>query len=178
MDSQDTTDQGAYTPTLTQDRGIPLNMGPDKMKHNMIDMAPEALYGILKLVIRLHVRVDLTVLLHDKSRVLIDITVSSKPPATLAVVIAIASNMPNTSAPPTGYGAGTGATADILEDTDALCTGKRTWGAKLAVPCHISTCFLPGVGWVCSLIIGASYGMVGLCDTSPLFSRNGQTIKH
>ena len=76
MDAQDTTDQGAYTPPLTLDRGILLNMGLDMMKHNMINMAHKALYGILDLRMLLQVRVDMTGLLHDKSRVLTDTTVS------------------------------------------------------------------------------------------------------
>ena len=82
----------------------------------------------------LHRMIDMTLFLHDKSRVLTDIIVFSRRLATReVVVVAVTSTIPKYVGPHTGYESRPRATADKLEDTDAILTGNSIWGAKLAV---------------------------------------------
>lgn len=57
----------------------------------------------------------------------------------MAVVLAVTSNILNKSDLPLAMDLLPETTADIPEDTDTIPTRKRTWGAKLAVACHMST---------------------------------------
>ena len=95
--------------------------------------------GATSLITDSEIVMNMTMFLHEGSKALTDIIISSKRLAIKAVVVAFTSNLPNMSDLTMATYLEVEATAKMPEDTNAILTEKRSWRAKPVVVCYIST---------------------------------------